>query len=97
MYDENLAILEDADYAADMFWLEGEESDDSFPFGVDEEMDMVSLDRAAALIQEMTNKFDNIAWNADGAIARLRESAYSATKSIEEFLNAYTQLREMGN
>lgn len=97
MYDENLSFLEDADYAADMFWLEGEESDDSFPFGVDEEMDMVSLDRASALIQEMTDKFNNIAWNADGAITQLRESAYNATKNIEEFLNAYAKLREMGN
>ena len=61
MYDENLAILEDADYAADMFWFEGEESDDSFPFGVDEEMDMVSLDRTAALIQEMADRFNNMA------------------------------------
>lgn len=97
MYDENLGILEDADYTADMFWIEGEESDDSFPFGVDEEMDMVSLDRTAALIQEMTNRFDNIAWNADGAITQLRESASNAIKNIEKFLNAYTQLREMGN
>lgn len=97
MYDENLSILEDADYTADMFWIEGEESDDSFPFSVDEEMDMVSLDRTAALIQEMTNRFDNIAWNADGAITQLRESASNATKNIEKFLNAYTQLREMGN
>lgn len=97
MYDENLGILEDADYTADIFWLEGEESDDSFPFCIDEEMDMVSLDRAAALIQEMTDRFNNIAWNADGTITQLRESASNATKSIEEFLNAYAQLREMEN
>ena len=61
MYDENLGILEDADYTADMFWLDGEESDDSFSFSADEEMDIVSLDQAAVLIQEMTDRFDNIA------------------------------------
>ena len=96
MFDENLAILEGADYAADTFWLE-EELEDSFPFSIDEEMDMVALDRAAILIQEMADRFNYIPWNADGAITQLRESANNAIENIEKFLSAYTQLQEMGN
>ena len=61
MYDENLTILENADYAADMFWLDEKRLDDSSSFSTDEEMNMIFLDRAAALIQEITDKFNNIA------------------------------------
>lgn len=104
MYDDNITFLEDADYIGDMFWLDREESADfspfwteeesvdSFPFGVEEEMDLVSLDRTAALIQEMTDRFKDMHWNADGAIAQLRESAKIIETNLKTFSEAYQQL-----
>ena len=93
MYDDNLAILEDADYTADMFWLEGEESEDSFPFTADEEMDMVTLDQAATIIQEMREKFKDASSSTAENIARFQESAQNATKGIKDFLNTIQEMR----
>ena len=95
MYDETLSILEDADYTADMFWL-GEESKDSSPFEIDDELDMVTIDRTATLIEEMSHHFDDIfAWQADGTIYELREAANSAAFYINRFLKAYDELKDL--
>ena len=96
MYDENLSILEDADYNGDIFWLQ-EECLDSFSSDIDDEMDMITIDRAAYLIEEMARRFNDIDSSADGSVRILREAASKIAINIEDFLSAYTRLKEMRN
>lgn len=97
MYDESLSILEDADYTADKFWLEGEEFEDSFPFGIDEEMSLVSIERAATLIDELSAQYDLFSVSADemeNVLVKMRDAARKATKDIKHFIDTYEKLRE---
>lgn len=87
MYDETLTILENVDYIDEMFLFGEEESEDPFHFEIDEEMDIVSLDRASALIKEMAERFDNTSYNY------LKVAAKNAQNSIQNFINQYEEAR----
>lgn len=93
MYDENLTTLEESDYIADMFWLKEEESNDSLLFTIDEEMDMVTIDRTKSLIYDMAEK--NIHGSA-AEIKDLKNRAKEAQQKIDDFLATYAALKERG-
>lgn len=97
MFDENLSILEGADYAADTFWFE-EERDlkDGLLFEINDEIDIVTVECTSTLIQEMSQRFDDFfSWNADGSIKQLRDSAQKIEVEIKNFLAAYERLRSL--
>ena len=91
MYDENLSILEGADYAADTFWLEGEELKDSFPFGEEQdlelELDLVSIDRMSSLIRDLSE-------NLDERFFSVRDAGYNASQAIDKFVYLYNKIVE---
>ena len=82
MYDEALSTLEASDYNSDSFWLEG--GYDS-PFGVEEELDLVSIDRTASLIRDMSNKLDE-------EFSEVRDAAYNASQAIDKFIRLYNNV-----
>lgn len=97
MYDENLGILETADYKADTFWLEEGYYDD-FTLDIDEEMDLVSIERASSLIEELVSQYDSISMTSEkleDAFIKMRDAANNAAKSIQHFINTYEKLKEM--
>lgn len=97
MFDENLSILEDADYAADTFWFEEERNLKNEPlFEIDDEIDIVTVECTSTLIQEMSQRFDDLfPWSADGSIKQLRDSAQKIEVEIKNFLAAYERLRSL--
>lgn len=82
MYDETLGTFEVSDYQTDSFWLEGGYES---PFGVEEELDLVSIDRAASLIRDMSNKLDE-------KYSEVRDAAYNAGQAIDEFIRLYNNV-----
>lgn len=96
MYDENLTILEGADYTADTFWFEGEESTDPFPLNFDDdELDMVTIDQTAALIKEMSERFDSSTFDYVKSLSKLHDAAYKATVSLQNFVDMYNKVKNM--
>lgn len=87
MYDETLTILENTDYIDEMFLIDGEETEDPFHFEVNEEMDIISIDRAAALIKEMADRIDS------NGFTSIKQAATAAQTSIQNFLNQYEEMR----
>ena len=95
MFDENLSILEDADYTADLFWFEKPPFYSS-SFNIDDEINMVTVDQVSTLVQEMSQEFDDLfPWDADGSIKQLRDSARKIEVEIKNFLAAYERLRSL--
>lgn len=97
MYDENFSILEGADYNADTFWLEEEESIDSLPLNFDDdELDMVTIDQTVALIKEMSERFDNNStFDFVKSLSKLHDAAYKATVSLQSFVDMYNKVKNM--
>ena len=86
MYDENLSILEGADYNADIFWLEGT-SEDPFNITIEQELDLVSIDRTASLIKQLSE-------NLDESYSTVRDAAYNAAQAIDKFIRLYNKTME---
>jgi hypothetical protein len=86
MYDENLSILEGADYNADVFWLEGT-SEDPFNITIEQELDLVSIDRTASLIKQLSE-------NLDESYSAVRDAAYNAAQAIDKFIRLFNKTME---
>lgn len=97
MYDEKLAILEASDYAAETFWID-DDPEEMLYFDIDEEMDMVAIDRALNLIESMSSRFNGVmnAANEENIIC-LKNAANKAIKNMKDFLRYYDNLRETEN
>ena len=87
MYDENLSILEGADYNADVFWLEGT-SEDPFNITIEQELDLVSIDRTASLIKQLSE-------NLDESYSAVRDAAYNAAQAIDKFIRLFNKTMEV--
>ena len=93
-----MGILETADYKADTFWLEEGYYNDNFTLDIDEEMDLVSIERASSLIEELVSQYDSISITSEkleDAFIKMRDAANNAAKSIRYFINTYEKLKEM--
>lgn len=91
MYDENLSILEESDYDADSFWLEEEElsytkdDDDDFLFEIDEEMNLISIERTIDVIKDLVDK---VSLEHED----LHKIAKKTIKDINDFINKYEKV-----
>lgn len=90
MYDDNLSFLEIADYNADSFWLEGEDSSyDDFSFDTDKEMDLISLEQASSTMKNLMKDIDVCTDNFKILSKKAETASFAIQNFIEEYENYF--------